>query len=162
MNKRCLLLRRSIFSVTAAVICLVTAVGAFAGVDEGIALYKQGKVDEAIAEIRKTADANPKDAVSRRWLGYYLLKQGKPVLGVCRGAQLVNVAYGGTLYQDIELQVPQSLNHRNWDIYDQNFHAIEFVPGTKLAQLYPGVQKSKINTIHHQAQKEGIVYESAA
>jgi putative glutamine amidotransferase len=80
--------------------------------------------------------------------------QGKPVLGVCRGAQLINVAYGGTLFQDIELQVPKSLNHRDWDIYDQNFHQVEFVPGTKLAQLYPGTKTSKINTIHHQGLKE--------
>lgn len=82
------------------------------------------------------------------------LKQGKPVLGVCRGAQLINVAFGGTLFQDIELQVPQSLNHRNWDIYDQNFHQVEFTPGTKLAQLYPGIKAAKINTIHHQGLKD--------
>jgi putative glutamine amidotransferase len=80
--------------------------------------------------------------------------QGKPVLGVCRGAQLINVAYGGTLIQDIELQVPKSLNHRDWDIYDRNFHSVEFAPGSKLAQLYPGLQKAKINTIHHQGLKD--------
>lgn len=85
------------------------------------------------------------------------VKQGKPVLGVCRGAQLVNVAFGGTLFQDIELQCPKSLNHRNWDIYDQNFHALEFVEGSKLARLYPGIkagQKTKINTVHHQGLKD--------
>jgi putative glutamine amidotransferase len=80
--------------------------------------------------------------------------QGKPVLGVCRGAQLINVAYGGTLHQDIETQVPKALNHRNWDIYDQNFHEVEFTPGKALAELYPGVKKGKVNTIHHQALKD--------
>jgi putative glutamine amidotransferase len=87
------------------------------------------------------------------------LKQGKPVLGVCRGAQLINVAFGGTLFQDIEMQVPKSLNHRNWDIYDQNFHSVEFVAGTKLAQLYAGSgpgagAKHKVNTVHHQGLKD--------
>lgn len=88
------------------------------------------------------------DALMREFL-----KQGKPVLGVCRGAQLINVAFGGTLFQDIELQVAQSLNHRNWDIYDQNFHSVEFTPGTRLAQLYPGIKTAKVNTIHHQGLK---------
>lgn len=79
--------------------------------------------------------------------------QGKPVLGICRGAQLINVAYGGTLYQDIELQIQGSLNHRDWNIYDQNFHPIEIVPGTGLAKLYPAVTTSSINTVHHQGLK---------
>jgi putative glutamine amidotransferase len=81
------------------------------------------------------------------------IAQGKPVLGICRGAQLINVACGGTLYQDIETQIPGSLNHRNWEIYDQNFHAIAIEPGSGLAKLYPGQSTAKINTVHHQAIK---------
>jgi putative glutamine amidotransferase len=52
----------------------------------------------------------------------------KPVLGVCRGAQVINVGLGGTLYQDLATQAPHSLNHRNWEIYEQNCHATSFVP----------------------------------
>ena len=48
--------------------------------------------------------------------------QAKPVLGVCRGAQIINVAHGGTLYQDIATQRPGALEHRNWDVYAANFH----------------------------------------
>src|SRR5688572_25261690 len=44
------------------------------------------------------------------------MTKGKPVLGVCRGAQVINVAMGGTLWQDIATQVPHGLNHRNWSI----------------------------------------------
>ena len=62
----------------------------------------------------------------------------KPVLGVCRGAQVINVAQGGTLYQDLGTQAPHALNHRNWAIYEQNCHATSFVPGSGLARLYPG------------------------
>src|SRR6478609_2329728 len=65
-------------------------------------------------------------------------RRGKPVFGVCRGLQLMNVAYGGTLYQDIATQVPDSLTHRDAAIYDQNFHTIDIQPGTQLAALYPG------------------------
>src|SRR5664279_445286 len=78
----------------------------------------------------------------------------KPVLGVCRGAQIINVAQGGTLYQDIATQLPHALNHRNWAIYEQNCHATSFVAGSGLAKLYPGAAVVKTNSIHHQGLKD--------
>ncbi|TMG81028.1 MAG: gamma-glutamyl-gamma-aminobutyrate hydrolase family protein [Betaproteobacteria bacterium] len=78
---------------------------------------------------------------------------GKPVLGVCRGAQVINVAQGGTLYQDLASQFRGALNHRNWDIYDANSHATAIVPGSGLARLYPGLTLTKTNSVHHQAAK---------
>ena len=78
----------------------------------------------------------------------------KPVLGICRGAQIVNVAMGGTLWQDLGTQVPHALNHRNWAIYEQNCHATSLVAGSGLARLYPGVETVKTNSIHHQAVKD--------
>jgi len=78
----------------------------------------------------------------------------KPVLGVCRGAQVINVAQGGTLYQDLATQAPQALNHRNWAIYAENCHATSFVPGSALARLYPGLTVVQTNSIHHQAVKK--------
>jgi putative glutamine amidotransferase len=79
---------------------------------------------------------------------------GKPVFGVCRGLQLLNVAFGGTLLQDISTQQPQSLTHRDAGLYDRNFHAVEFVPGTRLAQLYAGTPRTTVNSVHHQAIKD--------
>jgi putative glutamine amidotransferase len=78
----------------------------------------------------------------------------KPVFGVCRGLQLMNVAYGGTLYQDIATQVPDSLMHRDAAVYDQNFHTIEIQPGSRLAALYPAAGRVTVNSIHHQAIKQ--------
>ena len=75
----------------------------------------------------------------------------KPVLGVCRGAQVINVAQGGTLWQDLATQLPAALNHRNWAIYESNCHATAIVEGTGLARLYPGAGLVKTNSIHHQA-----------
>ncbi|MEP7062605.1 MAG: type 1 glutamine amidotransferase [Betaproteobacteria bacterium] len=75
----------------------------------------------------------------------------KPVLGVCRGLQLLNVAMGGTLWQDLATQVPHALNHRDWSIYEENAHATSFVEGSALAKLYPGARLVKTNSIHHQA-----------
>ncbi|MFN3565644.1 MAG: gamma-glutamyl-gamma-aminobutyrate hydrolase family protein [Burkholderiaceae bacterium] len=80
--------------------------------------------------------------------------RGKPVLGVCRGLQVLNVAFGGTLYQDIATQVPGALKHRDAALYDRNFHAIEFVAGTRLARLYRGNPRATVNSVHHQAIKD--------
>ena len=80
--------------------------------------------------------------------------KGKPVLGICRGCQLINVAFGGTLYQDLPTQLRGSLNHRNWDIYAQNCHTTSIVPGSGLAALYPGLELTKTNSVHHQAVKD--------
>jgi len=67
---------------------------------------------------------------------------------------VINVAMGGTLWQDLGTQVPHALNHRNWEIYERNSHAVSIVPGSSLAQLYPGVTLCKTNSIHHQAVKD--------
>lgn len=82
------------------------------------------------------------------------VERRKPVLGVCRGLQVVNVAHGGTLYQDLSTQRPDSLNHRNWAIYAENCHATSLVARTGLARLYPGKPLVKTNSVHHQAVKE--------
>lgn len=88
---------------------------------------------------------------------------GKPVFGVCRGLQLINVAFGGTLYQDIPTQRPEALRHRDAGLYDQLFHPLAIEPGTRLAQLYPGQAAATVNSVHHQGIKDlapGFVVEA--
>lgn len=82
------------------------------------------------------------------------LQAGKPVLGICRGHQLINVAFGGTLYQDIPTQLPQAIAHLDTSLYDRRLHAVNIVQGTHLARLYPGTTQAAINSIHHQAVKD--------
>lgn len=76
-----------------------------------------------------------------------------PILGVCRGMQILNVAFGGTLYQDITTEKSESLVHRDWDIYEQNVHDIKIERGSWLEKIY---QKTnlKVNTVHHQGIRE--------
>lgn len=82
------------------------------------------------------------------------IAQKKPVLGVCRGLQLINVAFGGTLYQDIETEVPNTLVHRDWNIYDSNIHDIEIKKGSILSKIHNGINTAKVNSVHHQAIKD--------
>jgi putative glutamine amidotransferase len=91
--------------------------------------------------------------------------KSKPVLGICRGCQLINVAFGGTLYQDIGTQVPNALDHRDITKYERNYHSVKFVSGTGLAKLYPNRGEATINTIHHQAVNKlgrGLIVEATA
>jgi putative glutamine amidotransferase len=91
------------------------------------------------------------------------VQAGKPVFGICRGFQLLNVYFGGTLWQDIATQLPQAREHRKLTHYDRHLHTIELLPGTRLAELYPGVQRATASSIHHQALKDlapGLVVEA--
>jgi putative glutamine amidotransferase len=82
------------------------------------------------------------------------VKAGKPVFGVCRGFQLINVMYGGTLLQDIATQRPTSASHRDVSVYEHHLHEVDLLPGTRLAALYPGVSRVVTNSIHHQGIKD--------
>ncbi len=78
---------------------------------------------------------------------------GKPVLGICRGCQLINVAFGGTLYQDVATDVPESQLHVH-DDYDAHRHAIVFPQGSSLGKMFPNLKRPVVNSIHHQAVKD--------
>lgn len=76
----------------------------------------------------------------------------KPVLGICRGAQLINVAYGGTLHQDIATQLPEAESHVS-PAYDQHSHPVTLEPGSLLEKLCKDGSGKNIISIHHQAVK---------
>lgn len=78
---------------------------------------------------------------------------GKPVFGICRGLQLINVAHGGTLYQDIATQKPGARVHRDAAAYDLNFHDVDILPDTRLAGLLRA-GRHRINSVHHQGIKD--------
>jgi putative glutamine amidotransferase len=85
-------------------------------------------------------------------LVHEFIEAGKPVLGICRGAQLINVALGGSLYQDVNTQLPESQRHVT-DDYEKNLHEIRFAPGSGLERLYRGLERPRVTSIHHQSIK---------
>jgi len=88
---------------------------------------------------------------------------GKPVLGICRGAQILNVAFGGTLWQDQREQGATERVHRSQELYDHNLHTVDLVAGCGLASLYPGQSTVLVNSVHHQAVRrvgDGLVVEA--
>ena len=85
-------------------------------------------------------------------LVHEFVEAGKPVLGICRGAQLINVAFGGTLYQDVASQIADAQEHVT-DDYERHRHGIRFEPGSGLARVYRGVERPRVTSIHHQSVK---------
>ncbi len=88
-------------------------------------------------------------------LATWALADEKPVLGVCRGMQLINVAAGGTLYQDLAQERPGTLKHDYFPFRGQSFardylaHEVNVADGTRLAQRM-GAGPLKVNSMHHQ------------
>ena len=80
------------------------------------------------------------------------LEQDKPILGICRGLQFLNVALGGTLYQDLPTEHPSEIEHSMKPPYDRAAHTVHILPDTPLAAL---LQKTElgVNSCHHQAVK---------
>jgi putative glutamine amidotransferase len=81
-----------------------------------------------------------------------VLGADKPLLAICRGAQILNVALGGSLYEDIPSALPAALRH-DWypDIpRDYLAHTVEIEPGSRLAEIL-GTRKLRTNSLHHQA-----------
>ena len=82
-----------------------------------------------------------------------VLLTAKPIIAVCRGAQLVNVALGGTLYQDIPSEIDTELQHRQKEAKNLPSHSVRVIEGTPLYELC-GKKVIPANSFHHQAIKE--------
>ncbi|MFZ5623088.1 MAG: gamma-glutamyl-gamma-aminobutyrate hydrolase family protein [Gemmatimonadota bacterium] len=73
-----------------------------------------------------------------------------PVLGICRGCQVINVALGGSLYQDLPTQRPGAVQHDAPGPRDHRSHGILVEPGSRLAEAL-GATAFRTNSFHHQA-----------
>lgn len=77
----------------------------------------------------------------------------KPILGICRGIQVINVVLGGTLWQDLPSQVGGGVCHSQPEPYNQPCHLVSVVPDTPLAGLV-GRKEIAVTSRHHQAIKD--------
>ena len=84
-------------------------------------------------------------------LGLYarVKAQGKPILGICRGFEMINVAEGGSLWQDLVTMREGSDVHRSQELYDALGHSLSVVPGSRLAEIL-GAETLEVNSVHHQ------------
>ncbi|GMB72213.1 gamma-glutamyl-gamma-aminobutyrate hydrolase family protein [Lacticaseibacillus rhamnosus] len=99
----------------------------------GMTLYQKDRFEIALIKAALAAD--------------------KPIFGICRGIQIMNVAMGGTLYQDLESQYPElKIQHPQATLGQFATHHVELTAGSKLAKLY-GQSTIKVNSRHHQAVK---------
>jgi len=79
------------------------------------------------------------------------IASGKPFLGICRGLQLVNVALGGSLFEDILDQRPEALRHQYAPEYPRDYlaHQVRLEAGSQLGELIPHPE-IQVNSLHHQ------------
>jgi putative glutamine amidotransferase len=92
------------------------------------------------------------------------LGRDMPVLGICGGQQLLNVALGGTLIQHIPDEVPGALPHRQPNPRDEPGHDVQVIAGTMLHRI-AGAEHLAVNSAHHQAVKAagpGVVIDAVA
>ena len=125
-----------------------------AGLD-GLLLTGGGDIDPAlfgeaphptlydVAPVRDTFEAN-----AARWA----LDRRVPLLCVCRGVQVLNVALGGSLFQDVGTDPGTTLGHSQKEPRDQPTHKVKLTPGSRLAEVI-GADEVAVNSMHHQALK---------
>lgn len=103
--------------------------------------------------LPECGECSPERDAMERILLEKILMSGKPLLGICRGIQLLNAALGGTLYQDLPAQHPGEINHHMTPPYDRTVHKVTLSPSAPLYEIL-GAGEIAVNSYHHQAVKE--------
>jgi gamma-glutamyl-gamma-aminobutyrate hydrolase PuuD len=107
--------------------------------------------EELSPELRRTvSEPEPERDLFELLLVEEVFRQRKPLFAICRGHQLVNVAFGGTLVVDIQTQIPGAFNHSRTDRKCSVVHDARLERGSLLAQIVGG-KKLGVNSSHHQA-----------
>jgi putative glutamine amidotransferase len=120
---------------------------------DGLLLSGGPDLDPALYATAPIPELGPIEPATDRWelaLLQAALKRQIPVLAVCRGMQLLNVAYGGSLWQDIPSELGVGMSHRQLPRGSVTTHDVEVAPETRLAEIV-GPGPLPVNSFHHQA-----------
>ena len=130
----------------AALLALCDGVILSGGADLNPASYGEKILNDTVkfSDIRDAAEMRLCAMVMERKL---------PLLGICRGAQVINVYFGGTLYQDIPAQLETTVQHKMEPDDRTSRHSCAITPGSPLAQVL-GTESVGVNSHHHQAIKD--------
>lgn len=101
----------------------------------------------ALGSVERSRDAAEYHAVE------CALERGMPIFGICRGMQLLNVYFGGSLYQDIPTEFRGELQHQQLEPWEKRSHCATVEQGSRLHGIV-GDERLFINSFHHQAVKE--------
>ena len=106
-------------------------------------------------EHSKVGDVDAERDRVELWLAKQVVEQDKPFLGICRGFQVLNVALGGSLYEDILDQKDGALKHDYYPDYPRNLlsHGVEIEPASRLAGIL-GLTAAQVNSLHHQGVRQ--------
>lgn len=121
---------------------------------DGVLLSGGGDLDPARYGGRphpKVYDVHPQRDALELTLARLAVERSMPLLGICRGIQVLNVALGGTLYEDLATQKPHALPHRRDPRNERTLlaHEVTVEPESRLAAIL-GVTRLPVNSLHHQ------------
>ncbi len=123
---------------------------------EGLVLTGGGDLDPAL--YGETPHPTVADVSSARdalelWLARRAVEDGLPLLAICRGIQVLNVALGGSLWQDVPSQVPGALNHHQTAPRSEPTHRVKLLGEGTLLHAASRARELAVNSFHHQAVK---------
>ena len=124
------------------------------GVFDGVVIGGGEDIDPERYGRRILADGNVRVDYGRDSIDFPVFeeawREGVPVLGICRGLQVVNVARGGTLVQDLPLERPSDVSHRRPKAENRRDHPVRVDPDTRLGKIAQA-REIDVNSRHHQA-----------
>ena len=133
------------------------AIESVVGMIDGLLLTGGGDIDPTLfgeEPHQKLGSIVPERDEFEVLLIQKMLELNKPILGICRGAQIISIAAGGDMYQDIYTQISKPLlQHDQQAPRTHASHYVEVTPGSILSNIV-GVEKFKVNSFHHQAVRE--------
>lgn len=126
---------------------------------DGLLLPGGGDIDPrqygGDSSVPSLYDISQKRDETEIFLTHQAVKQEIPLLAICRGSQVFNVALGGTLWEDIGTLMPGAMRHDYYREFPRNHtpHQVRVLPETTLARLL-AVECTPVNSLHHQGIRE--------